>query len=208
MEFKFHTPDCMGGAFRDVAPCDVPDWPNIGLLYTVLSLTQSLSIFVSSLLLCPFGPYSGNGLLYRGFTIILRNRIRQNDSARVISPTPDNTQQSQEEDIHGPSGFEPTIPVIERPQTSARRQRSHWPRLLTKYFLIFGSQSQTSTPVSSSQKTEAERYSKHSACLYVTSPSTAILMVLSRLSCDLVKIGYFAFGLTVHSCSGNSCSGR
>jgi len=55
---------------------------------------------------------------------------------------------------------------------------------------------------------KAERYSKRSACLYVTSPSTAILMVLSRLSCDLVKLGYFAFGLTVHSCSGNSCSGR
>jgi len=35
--------------------------------------------------------------------------------------------------------------------------------------------------------------------LYVTSPSTAILMVLFRLSFDLVKLGYFALGLTVHS---------
>ena len=48
----------------------------------------------------------------------------------------------------------------------------------------------------------------HSVCLYVTSPSTAVLMVLYPLSCDVVKSGYFALGLTVQSCSGNSCSGR
>jgi hypothetical protein len=65
---------------------------------------------------------------------------------------------------------------------------ANWPWLLTQNFLTISSQSQPSTPVSSSQKTEAERYSKRSACLYVTSPSTAVLMVLSRLSSDLVKL--------------------
>jgi len=41
----------------------------------------------------------------------------------VISPTqrplPDSTQHSQETDIHAPTGFEPTIPASERPQTHA-----------------------------------------------------------------------------------------
>jgi len=32
---------------------------------------------------------------------------------------PDNTQHSQETDIHAPVGFEPTIPASERPQTHA-----------------------------------------------------------------------------------------
>jgi len=34
-------------------------------------------------------------------------------------PLPDNTQQSQETDIHAPSGFEPAIPESEWPQTHA-----------------------------------------------------------------------------------------
>ena len=34
-------------------------------------------------------------------------------------PLPDNTQQSQETDIHAPEGFEPAIPASERPQTHA-----------------------------------------------------------------------------------------
>jgi len=41
----------------------------------------------------------------------------------MISPTqkslPDNTQQSQETEIHAPAGFEPTVPASERPQTDA-----------------------------------------------------------------------------------------
>ena len=41
----------------------------------------------------------------------------------MISPTqrplPDNTQYSQQTDIHTPSGFEPTIPATARPQTYA-----------------------------------------------------------------------------------------
>jgi len=32
-------------------------------------------------------------------------------------PLPDNTQHSQQTDIHGPLGFEPTISAGERPQT-------------------------------------------------------------------------------------------
>jgi hypothetical protein len=44
-------------------------------------------------------------------------------SGRVISPTqrplPNNTQHSQETDIHAPARFEPTFPASERPQTHA-----------------------------------------------------------------------------------------
>jgi hypothetical protein len=34
-------------------------------------------------------------------------------------PLPDNTQHSQETDIHASDGFEPEIPASERPQTHA-----------------------------------------------------------------------------------------
>ena len=48
---------------------------------------------------------------------------RYDSSGRVISPSqrplPDNTQNSQETDIHAPVGFEPIIPAGERPQTYA-----------------------------------------------------------------------------------------
>jgi hypothetical protein len=37
---------------------------------------------------------------------------------------------SQETNIHAPSGFEPTIPTSIRPQTCAFRPRGHWDRLL------------------------------------------------------------------------------
>ena len=44
-------------------------------------------------------------------------------SGRVISPTQrlllDSKQHSQQTDIHAPTGFEPTIPACERPQTHA-----------------------------------------------------------------------------------------
>ena len=128
VRFKFRTADCMGVIFWDVTPCAVLVRPNIGLLYTVLSLTHSLtdsntlslSLSVSSMYL---RPVSGHGLLYRGFTITLRHHILLNASGRVISPTqrplPNSTQHSQEKDIAEPAGFEPTIPAIERPQTRA-----------------------------------------------------------------------------------------
>jgi hypothetical protein len=35
------------------------------------------------------------------------------------SPLPDNTQNSQQTDIHAPAGIEPAIPAKERPQTHA-----------------------------------------------------------------------------------------
>ena len=50
-------------------------------------------------------------------------RRRQDSSGRVISssqrPLPDNTQHSQQKNIHAPVGFEPKISAGERPQTCA-----------------------------------------------------------------------------------------
>jgi hypothetical protein len=65
----------------------------------------------------PTGPGSPH---CRGFTITLRHiNTRKESSGQVISPTqrplPDNRQQSQETDFHALAGFEPTIPVSERP---------------------------------------------------------------------------------------------
>ena len=71
--------DCMRVVLRDVTPWAVLGRPTVGLLYTVLSLTHththtlSLSLSLSHTLLWRFGPYSGHGLLYRGFTITLRH---------------------------------------------------------------------------------------------------------------------------------------
>jgi len=49
------------------------------------------------------------------------HHIRNDSSGRVISssqrPLPDNTQHSQQTDIHAPGWFEPTISAGERPQT-------------------------------------------------------------------------------------------
>ena len=66
--------------------------------------------------------YSEPGLPhYRGFTIILRHHVRQDSSEQVISssqlPLPDNTQHSQQRDIHVAVEFEPTTPASDRPQT-------------------------------------------------------------------------------------------
>ena len=68
--FKFSTADCMG-VIWNVTLWAVLDRPNVGLLYTVLSLTDSLSLS----LLCCFYPYSYYGFLYRGFTITFRHHI-------------------------------------------------------------------------------------------------------------------------------------
>ena len=61
--FKFRTADCMGIVLWNMTPCDILNRPTVGLLYTILSLS----------LLWRFGPYSGHGLLYRGFTITPRH---------------------------------------------------------------------------------------------------------------------------------------
>jgi len=51
------------------------------------------------------------------------HHCRYDSSGRAISPTqrplPDNTQHSQQTNIHAPVGFEPTISAGERPQTYA-----------------------------------------------------------------------------------------
>ena len=47
--FKFRTAECMRGVFWDVEPCAVVERLNVGVLYTVPSLTHSitLSLFLS-----------------------------------------------------------------------------------------------------------------------------------------------------------------
>ena len=63
------------------------------------------------------GPSGPGPPHYRGFTIALRQITRYDSSGRVIGPAqrtpPDNTQHSQQTDIHAPAGFEPTIPTSE-----------------------------------------------------------------------------------------------
>ena len=60
----------------------------------------------------PSGPGSPH---YQGFKITFRHHTQWDSSIQVISPLhrplPDNTQQSQETDIHAPAGFKPAIPV-------------------------------------------------------------------------------------------------
>jgi hypothetical protein len=56
----------------------------------------------------------------RGFTIAFRHTIEVGLLWTSDHPdAPDNTQQSEQTNIHAPVGFEPTIPVSERPQTHA-----------------------------------------------------------------------------------------
>jgi len=52
------------------------------------------------------------------------SRLRLLDTPHSVgllwtSYQPDNTQHSQETDIHVPAGFEPAVPASERPQTHA-----------------------------------------------------------------------------------------
>ena len=47
MGCNFRKADCSGVFFLDVTLCAVLDWPNIGVLYNVLSLTHSLPISLS-----------------------------------------------------------------------------------------------------------------------------------------------------------------
>jgi len=58
------------------------------------------------------------------------HHTRQDSSGRVISPTtrtlPDNSQHSQDTNVHAPVGFEPIIPASERPQTYALDRASSW----------------------------------------------------------------------------------
>ena len=56
---------------------------------------------------------------YRGFTVASDTQHSEDYCGLVIRssqrPLPDNTQHSQQTDIHAPAGFEPTIPASERP---------------------------------------------------------------------------------------------
>jgi len=67
---------------------------------------------------------SGPGLPhYRGFTITPTFHSQKDSFGQVISPTQrpifDNTQHSQETEIHSPAGFESATPGRERPQADA-----------------------------------------------------------------------------------------
>jgi hypothetical protein len=71
---------------------------------------------------------------YQGFTItiIQIRHTRQDSSGRVISPTqrslPNNTQQSQETDIHVPGGIRTRNPSKRATIDPCLRQRGHWGR--------------------------------------------------------------------------------
>jgi hypothetical protein len=75
-------------------------------------------------------PLGGLGrLIVRGFTITLTH-IQYDSSGRVIGPSqrplPDNTQQTQETDIHAPGGIRthnPSKPTAADPRL---RPRGHW----------------------------------------------------------------------------------
>jgi hypothetical protein len=60
---------------------------------------------------------------FRGFTITLRHATLSRTPLNERSPRrrdlPDNTQHSQETNIHAPAGFEPAIPVPDEPQAHA-----------------------------------------------------------------------------------------
>jgi len=66
---------------------------------------------------------------------------RENSSGRVISssqrPLPDNTQHSQQTNIHAPVGFEPTISAGERPQTYALDRAATGTGEIDSYEVIF-----------------------------------------------------------------------
>jgi hypothetical protein len=81
-------------------------------------------------------PLGGLGRLnVRGFTITLETHHTQYDSSgRVTSssqrPLPDNTQHSQETDIHAPGGIRTRKPSKRAAADPRLRLRSHWDRRL------------------------------------------------------------------------------
>jgi hypothetical protein len=84
-------------------------------------VVADLSFFLSFFLLPLLPAYCRcRGLLVH---LITSRDIRYNSSGREIGPSqrplPDNTQHSQETDIHDPGGIWTAIPASERPQTHA-----------------------------------------------------------------------------------------
>jgi len=74
----------------------------------------------------------------RGFTITLTSTYHTRwDSGRVISPTqrslPDNTQDSQETDIHAPSGIRTLNPSKRAAADPRLGRRGDWDRLVRRY---------------------------------------------------------------------------
>jgi hypothetical protein len=97
----------------------------------------ALPILASLPLLGAIAPSEPRALHYRGFTITLRHiTLGRDSSGRVISPpqisVPDNTQHSQETDIHEPSGIRTRNPSKRAAANQRFRPRVYWdrPRLL------------------------------------------------------------------------------
>jgi hypothetical protein len=76
---------------------------------------------------------------YRGFTITLRH-TRYDSSGRVLNPShrplPDNTQHSQQTDIHAPCGIRTRNPSKPAAADPRLRPRSHWNHIKTYRSII------------------------------------------------------------------------
>jgi hypothetical protein len=69
-------------------------------------------------------------------TLIYTQHIRQDSSGRGISPTqrpvPDNTQRSQETDVHAPGEIRTRNPSKRKAEDSCLKPRGHWDRFVYK----------------------------------------------------------------------------
>jgi hypothetical protein len=61
-----------------------------------------------------------------------------NDRPDVETSLPDNTQHSQEPNIHGPTGSEPAVPASEWPQTDALNRVATWMGSIRVYWNEMG----------------------------------------------------------------------
>jgi len=212
---NFRTADCMGGFFLDVTLCAVLDWPNIGVLYNVLSLTHSLTLNLTlSLSLSNSSSFMSLRPIFRLWSSLSRfyDHIPVPNSVERLWTSDQSDARQHTTVTRGTYPWSCGIRIPSRSNRAAAdpSPKTAWPlvsALHSKFRNI-----QLTVPARHARVTLRRRKQnvtpKRSVCLYVTFPSTAILMVLSRLSLGLVKIGYFALGLTVQCCSGNSCSGR
>ena len=70
---------------------------------------------------------------FRGFTITHKHHTRYGSSGRVIGPTqrplPDNTQHSQQRDVHTPGGIRTRNPSMRAAADPRLRPRGNWDRL-------------------------------------------------------------------------------
>ena len=104
-------------------------------------------ILLSRTVFCPTSTY--NFFLWRcgptqvmasSFNIFLDHTQRRATVGRTPlesqRPLPDNTQHSQQTDIHAPAGFEPTILAGERPQTYALDRAATGTCIFTRYLFL------------------------------------------------------------------------